>query len=550
MYGLSLRSFAAPRTMMIGLAICICASARPARAVTPDSPEVQQLLDRAFSFLDAAKPEGRLGAKCLVGLCYLKHGETEAHAAVKDAADACVHDAKNPDGIEIYDNGLAIIFLCELNSSKYQAEINSFLKSLRAKQRRQGGWGYISNPQFKTTGDTSMTQYGVLASWEARRHGFVVPIESIEGVCMWLMRTQDPTGGWGYQGVDPGQFATGEFRRVKQSDVHEGLSAAGLGSTYICADLLGLNVFPKQDEEDANLPPALKQVRTDVDQDKVLTQKITADQLRNTQELGRRWWSGNYKIESKRFQDYYLYALERMQSFYELAAGLHIAEPGWYNDGVRLLKLTQQADGSWDSGNKIIVPDTCFGILFLLRSTKKSIEKTKGYESGLAAGGQGLPRDLSEVHVREGQIVAKPITGSLAALIDVLGHPESHDFRALADDPQDIIRQLGEADAPTRETHLSLLRRMALHGPAESRLAAVRVLAGVRDIGSAPTLIAALSDGQWKVVYIADQGLRFLSRRVGVTTISELPDEPDRRNAIKSWKTWYASVRPTTAATP
>ena len=550
MYGLSLRSSAVPRTMIIGLAICICAAARPAHAVTPDSPEVQQLLDRAFSFLDTAPPEGRLGAKCLVGLCYLKHGEIETHPGVKAAVDACVAEAKNPDGIEIYDNGLAIIFLCELNPSKYQAEINAYLKSLRTKQRRQGGWGYVTNPQFKNTGDTSMTQYGVLASWEARRHGFVVPIESIEAVCLWLMRTRIPAAAGEYQGVDPGQFATGEFRRVKQNDVHEGLSAAGLGSTYICADLLGLNVFPKQDEEDANLPPALKPVRTDVDQDKVLTQKIAAEQLRSTQELGRQWWRANFKIESKKYQYYYLYALERMKSFEESAAGSHTLESVWYDAGVRLLKLNQQADGSWDGGNKIIVPDTCFGILFLLRSTKKSIEKTKGYESGTAAGGQGLPRDLSEVHVREGQIVAKPITGSLAALIDVLGHPESHDFRALADDPQDIIRQLGEADAPTRETHLSLLRQMALHGPAESRLAAVRVLAGVRDIGNAPTLIAALSDGQWKVVYIADQGLRFLSRRVGVTTISELPDEPARRNAIKNWKSWYASVTPTTAATP
>jgi hypothetical protein len=161
-----------------------------------------------------------------------------------------------------------------------------------------------------------------------------------------------------------------------------------------------------------------------------------------------------------------------------------------------------------------------------------------------------LPRDLAEVHVREGQVVAKPITGALPALIDVLAHPESHDFKALAEDPQDIVRQLNEADAPTRETNLKTLREMALHGPAESRLAAVRVLAGVREIGNAPTLIAALSDGQWKVVYTADKGLRLISRRVGVTTVSELADEAARRNAIKIWKAWYASVTPTTAATP
>ncbi len=282
----------------------------------------------------------------------------------------------------------------------------------------------------------------------------------------------------------------------------------------------------------------------------MLTQKITPDQLRVTEDRGRGWWRANYKIDSKRFPFYYLYALERLQSFYELAAGTRTAEPGWYNDGVRLLSLTQRPDGSWDGGSSIVTPDTCFGILFLLRSTKKSIEKTKGYEAGTAAGGQGLPRNLADVRVRDGQIVAKPITGALPALLEVLEHPENADFRALAEDPQDIVRQLTEEEGPGRAAHLSVLRQLAVHGPAESRLAAVRVLARVRDVSSAPALIDALSDGQWKVVFTADQGLRFISRRVGLTTVTELHDEAARTKAIKAWKTWYASVNPAVTATP
>ena len=95
-----------------------------------------------------------------------------------------------------------------------------------------------------------------------------------------------------------------------------------------------------------------------------------------------------------------------------------------------------------------------------------------------------------------------------------------------------------------------MLRKLALHGPPESRLAAVRVLASVRDIGSAPTLIEALSDSQWRVVFTADQGLRFISRRVGVSTVTELPDEAARVKAIKTWKDWYASVDPAVGSTP
>ena len=62
-----------------------------------------------------------------------------------------------------------------------------------------------------------MTQYGVLASWEAKKNGFVVPVDSIERVLMWLMRTQDPSGGWGYQGVDPGPGTSTEITLVKQN---------------------------------------------------------------------------------------------------------------------------------------------------------------------------------------------------------------------------------------------------------------------------------------------------------------------------------------------
>lgn len=142
---------------------------------------------------------------------------------MKAAVEACQSfKAGNPEGKQVgneyvYSAGLAVVFLCELNPSKYQAEIHYFLTSLQAVQRPYGGWGYpLDNKDFGKTADTSMTQYGVLASWEAKRHGFVVPIDSIERVCGWLMRTQDPSGGWSYQGTDPGNESSTEVRLVKQ----------------------------------------------------------------------------------------------------------------------------------------------------------------------------------------------------------------------------------------------------------------------------------------------------------------------------------------------
>ncbi len=521
-------------------------STHRALAVLPDSPEVKAVLAKAFKYLETAQ-ESRLGGKCLIGLCFLKRGDKDTHPQIQEAVKACQDNVKNlgKEHPDIYDTGLAIMFLCELDASRYQGTIDAYLKSLQKRQKQAGGWGYPSG-QFVATCDTSMTQYGVLASWVAKRHGFVVPVDSLESVSLWLLRTQDLSGGWGYQGKDPGLNDTGEIRLVKQDSVRQGLSAAGLGSTYICADLLGLTAATTHDAEDDDLPPAVKRVPDAGQPAQAQTDRVRAGSIRAAEDRGRGWWSRNYKIEvpEGEFPYYYLYALERLQSFMELATNSKVREPLWYTDGYHYLKKTQQADGSWASKPDMVAPDTDFGILFLLRSTKKSIEKTRGFDNGVLAGGKGLPRDLSNIHVHDGQIVAKPVTGSLAALMDLAVHPDRPNFAEFAGDPRDLVRQLSEAEGAERAAQLKTLRRLAVEGPGESRQLAVDVLAQVRDFDNAPTLIAALSDSQWPIVRRADEGLREISRRVGPSSIGQTPDEAARAKAIANWRAWYAAARP------
>ena len=176
------------------------------------------------------------------------------------------------------------------------------------------------------------------------------------------------------------------------------------------------------------------------------------------------------------FPYYYLYALERSQSFYESIAGLHIKNPGWYDDGYNWLHKRQKLDGHWESTQDMKVPDTAFAILFLLRSTKKSIEKSKGFDGGVAVGGQGLPRHLNEVRADGGKVVAKPVAGSTDTLLAILANPDHADFHDLADDPRDLIAQLQAEEPAPRGEHLARLRHLAAEGTAATRLAAVRVL--------------------------------------------------------------------------
>lgn len=222
-----------------------------ALAVTPESPEVRAVLKKAFKFLDTA-PEGRLGGKCLIGLAYLKDGADDKHPKVVEALRICEQVTRGEAtaiNSDIYSTGIAIIFLCTLNPSKHLPEIVKLRDSLQYRQKPHGGWGYADKP----TGDTSMTQYGLLSYWEMNTAGIPISIESTEKVTNWLLRTQGPEGNWGYQGVE-----SSDGKPVKQDSARQGMTAAGLGCTFIAADIL--NLAELQFNNDADLPPGLRRV--------------------------------------------------------------------------------------------------------------------------------------------------------------------------------------------------------------------------------------------------------------------------------------------------
>lgn len=202
----------------------------PARAVTPDSPEVKQLVDRALAWLEKQDDE-RLGGKCLIGLAFHKAGRGPNHPKMDAALRACQSGLNAAPPTDNYSLGLALIFLLETDPAKNRQLAERYVAEVLRRQQSAGGWGY---PDFPT-GDTSQTQYPTLGLWLALNNGLDVPTAAIEKTCNWLLRTQDPTGAWGYQGNDPGNF-----ERVTQSEIKPALVAAGLGSLYICSDLLGL----------------------------------------------------------------------------------------------------------------------------------------------------------------------------------------------------------------------------------------------------------------------------------------------------------------------
>ena len=517
--------------------LALAALPRTSAAYTPESPEVRAVIKKGLKYLETSK-EGRLGGRCLIGMAFLKDGADENHPKVKEAVDACLAATKGEAkaiNTDIYSTGIAIIFLCTLNPSKYQNEIVKLRDSLEDRQKSCGGWGYPD----KETGDTSMTQYGMLSYWEMNAVGIPVSMDSTERVTEWLIRTQDPQGNWGYQGKEATD--TDRMVLVKQEPGRLGMSAAALGCTYMAADLLGISEL--HSDLDSGLPPALRPLKK-VAKKGPATNKVDQRLLRAAQDRGKTWLSKNYKIDPDGFTHYYLYALERCRSFMEAAAGRSVKEPTWYNDGYEYLKKTQKPDGSWKQQEGYEDVNTAFGVLFLLRSTKKAIERAKSYGDGSLLAGRGLPTEIQEVRVRGGQVAAKKIAIPTNELIEILSKADHSQFAAVVADVDLLRDRIKAATADERQEHLKRLRALAATGVPDARVTAVRVLSLLRDLESCPAVIAALDDPDWQVVLAADEGLKFMGWKTGGAALADKPDNKARAAAKDRWKQWYLTIRP------
>jgi hypothetical protein len=413
----------------------------PARALHPESPEVKRAINKAVAFLETAD-DNRLGGKCLIGMVFNKLGHKDDHPKIAAAVDACKKVCQADAAAiknDIYSTGIAIIFLCETDPSKYRPEIVKLMESLELRQREDGSWGYPPGHAHADTGDTSMIQYAVLATWSSYRNGIEVSQDSVERVANWLLRTQDPTGGFGYQGKDPG---IGNYNRVAQGNMRNSMGAAGSGSLYICADLLRFKPIelPEENDEETSLPPAL--VLVDDAKGKVakgpITERVPARNMQRGLTDANGWMNRNFTVDQGNWNNYYLYALERYQSFRELAEGINDAEPRWYNEGARHLIKKQAENGSWNEGAGEPV-DTAFGALFLMRSTKKAIQKSiKKFGDGQLTGGRALARSRD--------------FDSVPVLIYALSDPDVRVVREAEAGLRFVARRIGPSMLPERPT--------------------------------------------------------------------------------------------------
>lgn len=524
--------------VLLAMAAILLANVQPAIAVSPESPEVLELVNLGLKHLEE-KGHSRLGGKCLIGLCFLKAGKRD-HPRVAEALAAC-QQASSGGGPEtfiegedsVYSNGIAIIFLCELDAKRHAEMVRYFIEAMKTRQKPDGSWGYNG----RSSGDTSQTQYGALAYWEAHRHGFGVDPASVESVARWLAKVQDPSGGWTYNGTMSPSAA--RVPQTPSSDITCSRVAASIGSALICADLFGLLRAGAQDlASDHTLPTALQEANREKEiklPPPLRSSSLDRETLFETIQLGDQWMEKNYRVSIEMYTSYYMYALERYKSFQELQTGITPEEPEWYNKGYEYLKESQKQPGVWETGCTAEI-DTAFSILFLLRSTQKAIRQSLG--EGTLMSGRGLPTNLARVKLKNGQLVVEQTKTQVSDLLNLLDEDQQESLDALVSDDTALV--VADVDAASARR----LQQVVRSGSPEARLLSVRALSRTGELDYVPTLIFALTDPDRRVVREADLGLRFVSRRFTGVGLTEQFTDRERYDVIDRWKSWYLLLRP------
>jgi hypothetical protein len=375
-----------------------------------------------------------------------------------------------------------------------------------------------------------MTQNALLAYWEAEKAGFTVPYGVIDRALVWLLKTRDPSGAFGYQGNE-----SEDFTPVRQAGIRPSMAGAGLGSLYICADLL--RIGKPRERKDKDLTPGMRKVEPKRAQPK---SRVAPQLVEQALAQGKAWMDQNFVVDQRQYQLYNLYTVERYQTFREKAEGQEQENPEWYDEGVRYLLENQAEDGSWKDGCGQ-TPATAFGILFLIRSTRISVEQKETLGDGTLVGGRGLPKSTAGLALVDGNLVAKPKLASLDAALDAIGKGTSPDpaeaLEALTKLPSDEAEDLAAKHAQT-------LRELMRAAKPEVRLAAVQSLGKRRDLDNVPALLYALTDPDPVVIRAARDSLRRISRKFDGFGMPDEPDEVEKRAAINKWRDWYLAIRP------
>lgn len=531
----------------------LCSQLVAAEKYDPSHPLVVELVKRGIGYLsqntDNAHAEG---GDILVALAIFKadldmqdHPRVKKGVAAAKSLAARMAQGKFQWGHDsMYVVPLAAMLLTTIDPVEYAREITTIRDVLLACQRPNGGFGYMNDSPYKASGsgDLSQTQYVMLSFWSMHQANIELPPDAVKRCLLFLAAAQTNDGGWPYQFPEPGNAGT---VAGQASGATHSLTAAGLSAFLIAGDILGLfrSKLSQEQDDEGIVPAAFQRVDPD-DKKRKSTSGIDKSQVETVYKRGENWLRSHPYMRAG-WHYYYVYSKERFETFLEVARGKPLKSPDWYNEGVEVLASVQAPNGSWGSAgadaDNTLGPEICtsFAILFLIRSTKKSIGEL--YDDVLA-GGFGLPSDPSSVVVKKGKLLNKSAATNIDDALKMLeseGVTEGED--ALLPEKISLPRNPQE-----RKQVMNRFARLLNSKDVRARRFAAKLVGRGDDLDFVPSLVFALSDPDTVTARNAEASLRLISRQLDTFW---LPREGDinsvqRSDAILQWRKWYQSVRP------
>lgn len=515
--------------------------------------QIQDVLKQAVGDLRRALPGLDGGPQALVTLALLKSGlpaETpEVKAAIGRIVNGIALDEYKPGPNYVYEASVSLMALANADSKAYKPQIAAITNFIIAVQRPTGEWDYPS----PGNGDTSISQYAILALWEAARSGIVVPKRVWDKAASWHISRQLADGSFTYHPSPPSPdgFTLG------MPGSHT-MTCAGTASLLVAR----LHLYPNATDIDALRLSGKKKRRGNKfgvlipvmpDAEETVERKIVNDDLNykaitRLAEIdkavgrGKKWLDDQFTIVPQTTWDmYYLYGLERLAA---LAGIKEFNDHDWYAEGAAHLVKTHLG-GTWTDGCGK-EPATAFGIMFLGKATAKMLgrkapQRAAKFGGGLLIGGRGLPEDLSTLQVDQGVVQVRKLKGPVDELLAELENAQS---RQIESAQAAIVEKISLEDPEALIGQAERLLKLARDKRVEVRRTVFWALGRTNDMRVVPTLINGLNDPDDACMIESRNALRFISKRIDVAQPPDGATDEQRATAIAYWKKWYLNVRP------
>jgi hypothetical protein len=494
--------------------------------------DVEPAVLKAVHYVKGHTTNQQVGETALIALALIKAevpaGDPTLSACIAKVRARFSGNGYQPErsgGQDIYEAAVVTMALANLNREEHRAELQLMAQFLVGRQNANGSWDYVARQQ----GDSSISQYALLGLWEAENSGAEVRPEVWDRAAAWYLSVQGPSGSWNYH--------------RDQAEFPETISmtAAGVGSLLICQRQLAR--YRKSGDTANPLLTALVAEgapgRYDV--------STSASRIDIAVKRGLGWLGANFTVAKNspiigQSVYYALYGIERAGA---LADRESLGKVDWFNKGRAFLLSGQKADGSWSYALQSDEMNTAWAVLFLTRSTAKTLRRIeiRRLGAGTLLGGRGLPKDLSSMTIAGGRVVSRPMNGAVEGMLAVLEDPRAAAENAGSAASGLVSRYQTEGPAALRP-HKDRFRKMLTDRDPGLRRVAAWSLARTGDLDVVPALIGALTDPDDDVVNAARQGLQLLSRKIDGLGPPPNATPEQRKEAARKWRQWFEATRP------